>query len=187
MNIVSFRTLVPALVGAGPPIIFGEDAVMLELPGPYILGIQVWTDELAVLVGQVLTDVSDITLRLLEAPGSKIFPEASATIYTPVTQALRAQGLQDGWYHIAQTHWADFHIVVSGDPRNRVICELRNAGAVNINVIVNLKVAAKPPEETAIQLVREMNAGMERWQSASRQWTGDLVEAAVRQALTIKR
>jgi len=188
MNLVSVRALVPHQPAAG---IAGEYNVLLELPGPYILGIQVWTSEVWVQQPVVLA-VSFIHLRLLEPPSTKIFPEPSANILIPVTETLRAVAapdvFRDGWFWPAQSLWSDFHIICSGDPRNRVLLQIRNDDpAIDITTIVNLKVAAKPPEETAIQLVKEMNAGIERWMSASEKRMRDTLEAALRQRLVIQR
>ncbi|GAG02352.1 unnamed protein product, partial [marine sediment metagenome] len=151
----------------------------LRLPGPYILGIQVWTSEFPAAD----PELSDVVLRLLELPARRLFPEPSATIMTPVIDGLRAQGLLDDWYHIVGPEWAQIRVVVSGDPRYRILCEFRGAGVAPCDVIVNLAVASKPPDATAIQLVQEMNAGIERWKSASNKLMVDTIEAALQQGL----
>ena len=180
MNIVSFRATVPAIVDAvGPPLVFGEIEVLLQLPGPYISGIQVWTDQFVIET----PDLSDISLRLIEPPAGRIFPEPSMTIMVPLTEVPRPEVERDSWYHPVETHWTDISIIVSGDQRYRVICHLINYNAADVDVIVNLKVSAKPPDETTIQLIKEMNAGIERWMNASTKVMKDAIQAAIQQGL----
>ena len=161
MNIISFRRTVPITATIATPM-----RVMLDLPGPYIEGIQVWTGEAFA--------ASAITLRIIESPGGKIFPEPSATIRTPLTELP-----EGGWWNIITLIWTDLRIVVSGGPLYRVIVELASVAQGNIDVIVNLKVSAQPPDQTTLELLRELNQGIQRVPGIVREITGELVKAAL--------
>ena len=146
MNIISILREVPMGTPLEVPL-----EVILDLPGPFINGISTWTTD--------ALGVSDITLRIIEPPAAKIFPEPSATIRTPITEMQ-----EDGWYHPeTPTSFVSLRIVVSGDPRYRVILQLCNANAQKaIDIIVNLSVSAVPPDQTTLDLLKKMNSTIER-------------------------
>ena len=146
MNIISVRRSIPLATMLENPL-----EVILDLPGPYINGINIWMGE--------NPPVSNITLRMIEPPATKLFPEPSATIRTPITEAQ-----EDGWFH--PTPFAGFiplRIVVSGDPRYRVILQLCNTNVVpSVDIIVNLSVSTVPPDQTTLELLKEMSSTIQR-------------------------
>lgn len=163
MNIISVRREIPLATAVEEPV-----QVILDLPGPFITGMSVWTDE--------AVTVSDVTLRLVEPPANKIFPEPSATIRTPLTEMQ-----EDGWFHPSlYTGFYPLRIVVAGDPRYRVVLELCNGnGAAAVDIILNLWVSAVPPDQTTLELLKKMNSKIERIPEV----TGKIASRMAREAL----
>ena len=168
MNVISIRRTVPQATPVTAPL-----QVLIELPGPYLTGIQVWTSDALF--------VSDISLRLVEPPGALLFPEPSANVLTPLTELADPK-----WYNPIGWEWVNVRLVVSGGPRYRLILDLVNGNAqAGVIVIVNLLASVQPPDQTALELMRGMNQGLLRFQSAAENLTAEMVKVAMQSQLKV--
>lgn len=142
MNVISFKSTIPLSTGAGAPVVR-----RVRLPGPFVFGLQVLTN----LYG-------DTGLRLLTG-AERVLPDPSSE----VTDATLA-GVSDGYYYPASSNWLDLRLVVPAYAGIAAVLEFVNSnGSTAAAVVVNLLVAAKPPDQETIEILTELRAGIDRW------------------------
>ena len=142
MNIASFYKSVtqatgPFAVAPAAPVSFPA-----WLSGPFILGIQVYSSNLL-----------DVVLRILSTPGNQIFPDRSK-----VMDAARLNPTWE-WFHPISTTLLPLRLFVEGGPMGtpEITVELGNKNASTAaDVVVNLVVDSKPPDEVTLELLREI-------------------------------
>jgi hypothetical protein len=165
VNLISFKASVPANTLPGAPVIR-----RVKLPGPFIVRVQVLTN----LYG-------DTGLRFLQGP-ELMLPDPSAQVLDNAAPQVRQD---DNFFYPASVDPVGVGIVVPNYLSGLCAIELVNSnGSTAAAVVVNLTVSAKPPDQEAIELMREMKAGLDRWPIAQAKLMREVVDSMMeRQSL----
>lgn len=159
MNVLTVRRSIPATTSQAAPL-----GVEVVLPGKYILGVSFFAE-----------DYTSVSVRIMEGGGGgsgRLFPVIGGQVSTPGAPVV----YDAAWFYTAGSEIYPVRIV---SPAKMVTVQLSNTAALAAIAFLNLIVASSPPDETALELMREIKQGLDRYPVATAEAVKGLITAAV--------